>query len=294
MQNRFHAFALLACLGLLLVGGSAEAREKAIPKTQEGFTKYMADRFAEALPGANVAIKGPLMLEVTPPKGPHEVYLTRVWEFCERDRPHCREEVDSFLVNMPGTIMESDTPIKPGDIRAVVRGAAYAEMVRKLAANGADHAGIVRPVAGDVWMICVVDRPHGISPLNHGELAKLGLTEDQAIALALKNLAANLPPLQADTHILKDVGLMFAAGNFYESSRMLLHDSWSEMSNAMHGHLVVAVPNPDFLIYGNGTGNGDRIALGGFAQTVLEKADKPITAQLFQWTPTGWEVVKPE
>jgi uncharacterized protein YtpQ (UPF0354 family) len=93
--------------------------------------------------------------------------------------------------------------------------------------------------------------------------------------------------------MLKQMGLTFVAGDFYESSRMPFHDSWAEMSKAMGGHLVVAVPNNDFLIYGNGGGNGNRMVLSAFAKTVMAKAPKPMSATLFQWTPTGWEVVTP-
>ncbi len=295
MKIQFAALIFALSLSSFLVGGPAYAREKPIPKTVEGFTAYMADRFAEAMPGDKVTVRGPLQLEVVVPAGPHTVNLNRVWDFCERDRRHCRKEVDGFLENMPGTMTEfSGREIKPADIRAVVRSSAYAAQVHRMAANGPDHDGIVRPIAGDVWMIVVVDRPHGIEPLNHGDMAKLGLTEDQAVALAIKNVAAALPPIEADTHPVQQTSFKMVGGDFYDSSRMLLHDSWAKLSAEMGGHLVIAVPNPDLLIYGNGSGNAERIVFGGFVRMVLGKADKPISADLFEWTPGGWKVVKPE
>jgi hypothetical protein len=54
----------------------------------------------------------------------------------------------------------------------------------------------------------------------------------------------------------------------------------------MGGHLVIAVPNTDFLIYGNG--GGKRMVLSTFAKTVMAKAPKPMSATPFQWTPAGW------
>jgi hypothetical protein len=283
----FAAFCFFA------VAAPALARVPAIPKDEDRFTAYMARRFSDAMPGNKVTVKGPLALEVVVPAGPHDVHLDRIWSFCERDRRRCREQVDGFLANMPGVMLESGGGVKPADIRLVVRTASYVAEMRRLAGDRPDHAGIARPVADDLWMICVVDRPHGVEPLNHGELTKLHLSEDQAIALGSKNVAAALPSLDADTHVVKQIGVKFATGDFYESSRMLLHDSWAGMSKAMGGHLVVAVPNNDFLIYGNGGGNGDRLVLGIFAKDVLKKAPKPISAELFEWTPAGWKVVKP-
>jgi len=291
MKSRFLVPVLVAFACLLAV--AAQAREKAIPKDAGKFTDYMVVRFTEAMPDAKVSDSVPLRVEVVIASGPHTVYLDNIWSLCERDRRQCRKNIDDFIVNMSGTMKEASAAVKAADIRMVVRVADYIAQARTAATGRPERAPIARLVAGDLWMICVADSPHGIGVLQHADLTRLGLTEDQAIALGLKNVAAALKPLEADTHVLKPYGLTFAAGDFYESSRMLLHDQWAEMSKAMGGHLVVAVPNNDFLIYGNGGGNGDRMVLSTFAKTVMEKAPKPMSATLFQWTPTGWEVVTP-
>jgi uncharacterized protein YtpQ (UPF0354 family) len=285
-------FPLLVALACMF-GAQAQAREPALPKDPDKFTDVMAARFSDAIPGAKVTAKAPLRLEVVIANGAHTVYLDNIWSLCERDRRQCRKNIGDFLINMSGTMKEDSIAVKAADIRLVVRTADYVDQARKMAAGRPDRAVLTRPVAGDLWMICVGDSPHGIRVLQHAELAKLGLTDEQAIALGLKNTAAALPPLEADTHVLKQMGLKFATGDFYESSRMLLHEQWAAMSKTMGGHLVVAVPNNDFLIYGNGGGNGDRMVLSTFAKTVMEKAPKPMSASLFQWTPTGWEVVTP-
>jgi hypothetical protein len=296
MKRRSVLVAMAPFLALALAG-LAQAREKPIPKEVDKFTAYMAERFAKESPDAKVAIEGPLRLGVTLAQNDdHSVYLNAPWDFCERDRRHCRREVDSFVTNMSGSLHETAPGVRDitlADIRVVVRGPGYVEELRQVGAGHPELMAVFRPVAGDLWMICVGDRPHGVQTLNHKDIARLGLTEDQTIALGLKNLATTLPSLAADTHVLKKMGLTFAAGDFYESSRMLLHEAWADMSRAMHGHLVVAVPESDVIIYGNGGGNGDREVLSPFAQTVAEKAPKPISVSLFQWTPTGWEVVTP-
>jgi hypothetical protein len=289
MRSRFLVFVAFACL----FTATAHAREKPIPKDADRFTDYMVGRFTEALPAATVSDSFPLRVDVVIAGSPHAVFLANIWSLCERDRRECRKNIDDFIANMSGTFKEASAEVKAADIRVVVRMADYVAQARKMVAGGLERAPIVRLVAGDLWMICVADSPHGIRVLQHGDLGKLGLTEEKAIALGLKNVAAGLRPLEADTHVLKPYTLTFATGDFYESSRMLLHDQWAEMSKAMGGHLVVAVPDNDFLIYGNGGGNGDRIVLSTFAKSVMEKAPKPMSATLFQWTQTGWEVVTP-
>ena len=285
--------AMAAAILCLFASFPSQAREKAIPKTADKFTAYMADRFSDALPSVKASIKGPLELEVVSPKGRQQVFLNRVWDFCERDRRNCRKEVDSFLANMPSVVLETTDDSKPSDIRVVVRPSAYVEQLRKLGADRADYKGVFRPFAGDLWMICVLDMPHGVATLNQAGLAKLHLTEDEAFALGLKNLTATLAPLAEHSHEPKNSPINFATGDFYESSRMLLHDSWSGLAKAMGGHLIVAVPSSDVLVYGDGTAQLNRTALGGLVHEIVGKAPKPISSDLYEWTPTGWTVANP-
>ena len=284
----------VACACLCLLTAPLQAREKPIPKDVERFTGFVGQTMAEAMPDIKVSVKGPLLLEMMVVGGPVSVRLNAVWDFCGRDRRACRKQIDSYVATTSAMLHEAAEikEIRPADVRIMVRGSVYIDDMRRVAAANAEVAGVFRPIAGDLWLICVADRPHGVQALSQKDIAKLGLSEEQTIALGLKNLAAALPNLAAETRVTK-LGLTFAAGDFYESSRILLHDSWAEMSRAMHGHLVVAVPATDVIIYGDGGGNGDRAVLTAFAQVVAEKAPKPISVSLFEWTSTGWQVVTP-
>jgi hypothetical protein len=290
---RFPAWLSALIILVCWVAGGAEAREKPIPKTPEKFTDYMADRFGEAMPGMRVTVKHPLELEVLVPNGPHSVMLARIWDFCERDRRNCRKVVDDFLANMPAAMVEDGDDAKPSDIRVIVRTAEYAEQLRRIEKDHPGHEGIVRPFAGNLWAVCVIDMPHGVMPLTHDRMVKLHLTEDEAFTLGLKNVAASLPPIAEQSRGSKDGKLEFATGSFYESSRMLLHDSWADLSKTMGGHLIVAVPATDFLVYGQGKEQLERTALGGLAHEILRKVPKPLSEDLYRWTPTGWEVDNP-
>jgi hypothetical protein len=294
LKPRALFFAIFPVLVGMLTAPSGFARSKAIPDDVDGFTEDLAGRFAKALPDRTVKVVGPLALEIGPPAKGDQVSLQRPWDYCQRERRQCAREVKDYVAEITGTIEESGAPTQASNIRVIVRGPGYVEQMRQIAANKPEAEGIVRPVAGGLSLICVVDAPHGVKTLEKGDLAALGLSEDQAIALGIKNVAAALKPLDQDTHIFPKLGVKFATGDFYESSRMLLHDDWAEMSKAMNGHLVVAAPSSDVLVFGNGGGNGDRIVLAGFVRTIAEMAPKPLSATLFHWTATGWEVAKPE
>lgn len=289
-----YIYRCLLVVALSLCALPAVARSTAIPDDVDGFTQALAKRFAKALPDLPVKVTGPLLLEAGDHPHAQQIRLDAPWSFCLRDRRHCAAAVKDYVEYMSGTVAESDMRVQAANVRAIVRGPGYIDDMRRVAANKPEAQGVIRPLADGLWLICVVDMPHGIRTLGRDDLGVLGLTEDQVIALALKNLAASLKPLQDDTRVIKDMGLKYAGGDFYEASRMLLHDDWKALSDEYHGNLVVAVPSTDVLIYGNGGGNGDRIVLRSFAETAAKEAPKPLSIDLYRWTPTGWERLMPD
>jgi hypothetical protein len=277
--------ALYLTLTLGLAAGPARARAPAIPKDVDGFTAALADRFASELPDAKVKVRGPLVLAVTIGGETTQLPLDNAWEFCGRDRRKCAKFIKEFVTARAAMLTDPSTPVKATDVRAIVRDQIYIDEMRRAQAGKPDSAGIVRPLVGRLWLICVIDHPNGVSTMGQHDLVALGLSEDQAI----RNLSATLKLLVADTKILPKWGVKMAAGDFYEASRMLLHDDWAAMSKAAHGNLMVAVPETHILIYGDGGLNGDRAALRAVAEAYATQAPKPISPALYHWTETGWE-----
>jgi hypothetical protein len=284
---------LLAIAAAICADPSVSADE--LPKDVDGFTQAMARRFADALPGFSVKVTGPLTLDAA--KGAdlgHQLNLDAAWSYCGREPQGCEAYAADFLAHMSAIVAAPVPKIERAALRAVVRSQGYVDTLQRMAAKQPEIRGVVRPIADGLWLVCVVDMPDGVQPLQWKELRELGLTEDEAFALALKQLAASLKPLKDDTQVFNDTGLTYATGDFYEASRMALHDDWKPLSDAYGGHLVVGVPSTDVLIYGNGTGNGDVVALRAFTEMAVEHAPKPLSAALYHWTPEGWELLKPD
>jgi hypothetical protein len=261
------------------------AEGSTIPADPNGFTLYAAGRATVLLPGMKVTVTGPLELKI----GDFDTRLDTPFRNCSNDRKGCSYQIDSYLGTIP-SLVEQAADTRPADLRVAVRSVRYIDDVIKSTAGNPEAAPIVRPIAGDIAMICVVDTPRAIRMLTHDDLTKLGLTEDQAITLGLNNVAALLGPLSKAAEPVTPT-IKATTGEFYNSSRLLLHDQWSDISKAMGRHLVVAVPSSEILVFGNGTTDGARIAR--IASGAARDASKPISDQLYHWTPTGWEVVTP-
>jgi uncharacterized protein YtpQ (UPF0354 family) len=145
--------------------------------------------------------------------------------------------------------------------------------------------------AGDLWLVCVADLPSSVRVLNRGDLEKLGLSKDEAIALGRQNVSASLRPLNAVTQPLPPQGFGYIEDNEYESSRILLHGEWAELAATMKGDLIVAVPGDRLTVYGD-SGRPQAVpAMAAFARYALDRMQRPISATLFRWTPSGWEPV---
>jgi len=284
---------LVGLIALWILAAAAGSGAAAVPTDDGGLTAYAAAAITRALPGAKVTVSGPLLLVVDLGSQSFVVRLDNVAGYCRRDAAGCERQMQDFIAGMAATVNEAAAPVQPGELRAVVRRTPYIEDIRRMA-SGVDVAmPIVRPLAGDLWLLCVADRPHGVKALTVGDIAKLHLSADEAVALAERNLAAALRPLGAAIHDLPPNGIGIINGDFYDSSRLLLHDEWAPLSLTLHGHLVVAVPANDVVLYGEGK---DRVALGAIATLAVEAArrsQRPLSPSLLTWVPGGWAIVAP-
>jgi hypothetical protein len=79
-------------------------------------------------------------------------------------------------------------PIVKSELRVIVRSAGYVDALRRQAGERPAPQPIARPLAGDLWLICVIDRPRQINMLTDRDLDTLGLSQDEAIALGTQNV----------------------------------------------------------------------------------------------------------
>jgi uncharacterized protein YtpQ (UPF0354 family) len=219
--------------------------------------------------------------------------LRNVWGLCQRVPERCDLAIDDFVGHYSGAMREEDGPVTRADLRAVVRTEGYVEELRQVAANKPDAAVIARKLAGDLWLICVVDRADGVELLNMGTIAKLHLSADDAISTALDNVEQSLPPMAKQKTKLLRGKVTVISGDFYNSSRILLNDSWRRIAKRMHGDLIVAVPGTDLLVYGKSETAEDTQALRTVVALIAQQAHRQISLTLLRWTETGWDVVAP-
>lgn len=190
--------------------------------------------------------------------------------------------------------LEKHRALARSDLRVIVRSAGYVAALRAQAGMHRKLELIARPLAGELWVICVIDLPNQINMLTDSDMGKLGLSRDEAIAVGTRNVAAELPPGSAiifpppSRDAISNI-----TGHFYESSRLLMHEDWAALSQEMNGRLVVSVPLPETVLYIEGKDRADLDALRRVAEATAKDDPRKISTQLFRWVPEGWEVVNP-
>jgi uncharacterized protein YtpQ (UPF0354 family) len=278
-------FLVFSIMGLLMSDPLCAADERA-------FTEEVAGKIAAALPGAQVSVTGALALSIIYPDRPegevHVIKLNRVWDFCSRHPRECPRVVSELVENMVVSPTEELMLARRQTLMAVVRPARYAQHVRE----GYAQAGLEAVdafIAGNLWLLCVQDTEGGTRMIHSKDLAALGLSREEAIALAQENLARHLPPMHASAEIAPDGAFGSVVGDgYYGASRLLLHDQWPELATGFKGKLVVAVPDQDRIFFAD---SGNPVAMRTLEKAAREAArtsERPISSVLLVWTPDGW------
>jgi uncharacterized protein YtpQ (UPF0354 family) len=261
-------------------------------KDEAAFTAHVAERIKTEIPGAEVMVTGVRTIRVKINGRGLTASLDNLVADCHRDPSECERLVDDYVKVTQAASRADDAPVQKADIRVVVRNAEYVKELTAPTLHDPKRSPIVQQLVGDLWLVCVVDQPRNTISLSHERAAKIGLTKDQAIALGKSNVKGALPSLSSVTSELPANGIGLLDSGFYESSRWLLHGEWEPLSKQYNGHLIVALPAPDLILYGDGSSAEKRAALATLVKRVTEKASRQLSTKLFRWTKTGWEVVE--
>lgn len=262
------------------------------PKDEPAFTRFVAEKIRQ-IPDATATITGERTIEIKAKGRTLTASLDNLVVDCLRSPADCDATIERYVRMIRDATRVSDAQLPDkSDIRVVVRSNKYVEeVIAAAAAANKPTSTILKKLEGDLWLVCVIDRPDATTGLTRERAAAMGLSPEQAVELGKKNLQT---ALRAFATVVKDLppnGIGIIDGDFYESSRLLLHDQWSDLSKKYNGGLVVAVPSPDTVIYGDGSTPRKRAAIQTFANERLKSAPRALSSKLLRWTQEGWQAL---
>ena len=276
---------LTAVLALSLAGG---VRSQDIPRDEVGFTEYVASLVRAQIPDAHVVVDDPLVLEL----GDIKANLGRSLGFCKRNPSGCATEVSTVVKAIADTYRARNAPVTRDALRIVVRSADYVEQIQSSLGPGAP-ALMPTPFVAGLVLLPVLDSPTTFVYPNAETLKKLGLTEEEAQRVALKNTRAALEskPLMAIAKVAGPGHIGQLIGDFFYPSRLALFDTWAPLAEAQGGKLIVVAPATDTVLYSSDDSRAAIDDLRAMARHLMAQAPHPLSDILLRWTPTGWQVV---
>ena len=155
-----------------------------------------------------------------------------------------------------------------------------------------DHAPGNKPLAvplqGDLWTIGVFDLPTALDLLDQSALAPLRLSSDEALAIGKQNMVERMR-FQIGKVMTKPMDEVQMAGDTYKVELLFAFpELWAPVAKTMAGNLLIVVPSTDVVIFADGRKPGAAEHLADDARFVMQRADRPFSADLFRWSPDGW------
>jgi hypothetical protein len=260
------------------------------PGDPQAFTETFVKLCREAAPSLKLSIAGPLSLRADTAQGETDVHLDTVYSACQRDPAGC----GPFLTRMVELTAKGFASARPmatlSQVRVTVRPSSYLD---EMAAAGGKSDVIAEPLVGDLWVYAVRDEATSIATLDRVDLDALKLDAAGAMAAGKHNVEATLgAKFQAGApQVQPGEGVAGLRGDDYVASLLALPDLWAPLAERFDGRLYVAAPASDYVIFADARAKGNLARIAHNAAVLARAAKRPLSTDVFEWTPTGWEVI---
>lgn len=164
------------------------------------------------------------------------------------------------------------------------------------AAKQSAESIVAQPLVGDLWQVLTVKPDSSDSAgvfrlATASDLDQLRLAPGDAFALGQQNAIAALPPLTTVTHDLTPHQIGVIQGKGDETSRVLATKDWAALAQQLDGHLLIAVPASDTVIYCEENGTQTVRTFAAAARDMAAQAGHAVSPALLRWTSAGWQSV---
>lgn len=268
-----------ACSALALLLVAAAPAPSLVQRLADAARKARPDAVVTVVDARTVTIK-------LAGKDPGTFNTDRVDQFCVTNpADRCEAERATFVRNTVAGLSADYERLDRNQLRVIVRGDDYVAGYRAQLARGKDSALVTHPVAPGVTAVLAADFPTTTRMVNTGDLDKLGLTDETALALGEKQTLADLPaPPRLSDIQAQPIAL---SGYDYGASLMLLPERWHDLAEASKGTLFVAVPSDGQVVVGVAT-PADLPKLRTVVADLYRQASRGISTQIYRWSPHGW------
>src|SRR5580698_7351777 len=275
-----------ACVALWGLTLSAGAIAEEIPQEEAGFTEFVTGQIRAEIGDAPISIKGPLTVAV----GDVQANFDRIYGFCKRNSEGCSKEIANYVKALGQAYRDQNAAPSREALRLVVRTTQYVQQVQGALGPGAAPLH-PRVLVEGLVTLPVLDAPRTIRMLSDGDMKTLGLSADEVQQVAIANLRGALKPLMDAAKVAGHGQIGQVVGDAFDSSRLILPDTWAPLAAAQGGKLIVAAPATDAVFYVGEDSAHAIDVLRTLVKNIMSRAPNRLSDILLRWTPGGWEIV---
>jgi hypothetical protein len=274
--------------------------------TAETFTEIMAKAVRERL-DASAEVAAPLALRVSA-RGTSaresiafQCNLRGLWERGIEDRDferrhrHCEEYLQGLQeqIEQPG---ESERPAgepAPSALRPILQSRDFVQQANRQYENAGVEAHLCAdPLAANLRVVYVLDRPRSISFLSSQNLGLLDMTEEEMAERAHRNLREEFEEAELDVLTLENEGITtykLSAEDIFASSLPLIPEVPRQFAARVEENLLAVVPARDELFFAGTEHPLDVRMLRMMGEKLFEEERHPVSRSLIAWLGGQWE-----
>ncbi len=279
---------LIVIILLGSVSGAASADD--IPKSRSQFAVYMIPRL-QLYTSQHLSVAHypnmPTETEIDVGTLDELIPLDEVYDICAAANFQCEGSLDLFVQNAVELYFNFPDP-QPSTMRA---GLFLATNRGNDLDDGWAFKGpaVSQNLDGMLMEICFIDPEKHMHELRMRMLSDIKLDRDAAVEICERNLRSALGPLPDIYGQMAPDHIGMVKGSNSESARMILLDQMAKLNAKVGGHLIVAAPTPDILVYSNGDDRDSVAALEARAKQIMLSSEHPLEYDIYEFTGRGWE-----
>ena len=262
-----------------------------LPSDKPAFMTRVAAELGRLLPGDAVEADG-MMLNVTRPGG-HAIGFDQsgYYRLCAEASFNCRVPLLQSLARTAAWLAAPE----PARLRSALHAmpdcsvSASGELSRGCAAQPSREpmAPVFRHAFANLEEVCFKAAGSGDVPLTNADRSDLGLDAGAALDLCGKSTRAALGVLHLPPPAADGIGTLDEP---YAASRALFTADWTALAQGSGGHLIIALPSRDTLLYMKGDGPAGIAALAARARDA-SAGPLALGADVYRWNGGGWSLV---
>jgi hypothetical protein len=278
--------------------------------TAETFTEIMAKAVRERL-DASAEVASPLTLRVSA-KGEStkgsiafQCNLRGLWEKgiqgcdLEERQGRCEEYLQGLQerIEQPGGTDRPAGEPDPSALRPILQSRDFVQQANRQYENAGVEAHLCAdPLAADLRVVYVLDRPQSISFLSSQHLGLLDMTEEEMAERAHRNLRGEFEEAELDVLTLENEGITtykLSAEGIFASSLPLIPEVPRQFAARVEGDLLAVVPARDELFFAGTEHPLDVRMLRMMGEKLFEEERHPVSRSLIAWE-GQWEAYENE